>query len=161
MNEHTRRFVKETVLDAPREVVFAFHERPEAFSLLLPPWEQTRVLQPPSSLEVGTVVVIETKVGPLWTRIEAEHVAYVPHERFEDVMRKGPFAHWHHTHLFLARGDRCLLRDEITYQLPFGALGRVFAGRFVQRKLMRLFEFRHEVTAREVAKLRARRSSAG
>jgi ligand-binding SRPBCC domain-containing protein len=155
MNERTHRFIKETLIDAPRELVFTFHERRDAFLLLLPPWEQTRVLQPPASLEVGTVVVVETKVGPRWTRIEAEHVAYVPPERFEDVMRKGPFAHWHHTHSFLARGERCLLRDEITYQLPFGVLGHVLAGRFVQRKLARLFEFRHEVTAREVAKLRA------
>ena len=146
------RFVKETLLDAPCERVFAFHERPDAFALLQPPWEETRIIRPPGDLAVGTVVVLKTKLGPLWITIEAEHVAYVQNERFEDVMRRGPFAHWHHKHLFSARGARCLLRDEIDYALPLGALGRLFGAGFVRRKLERLFAFRHALTAREVAR---------
>jgi ligand-binding SRPBCC domain-containing protein len=145
-------FVKESLLDATREQVFAFHQRPDAFSLLLPPWERTRVLQPPTSLAVGTRVVLQTQVGPLWFTIEAEHVAYVENERFEDVMRKGPFAHWHHRHLFFARGPQCLLRDEIEYALPLGKLGRLVGGPFARRKLERLFAFRHEVTARALTR---------
>jgi ligand-binding SRPBCC domain-containing protein len=155
MDQRASLFVKETLIDAPRELVFAFHRRPDAFALLLPPWEQTRVLRPPQGLEAGTLVVVETKLGPLWVRIEAEHVAYVENERFEDVMRKGPFAHWHHKHLFIAQGQRCLLRDEVAYRLPLGALGRAFGGAYARRKLERLFAFRHEVTARELAKTRA------
>ena len=56
-------FVKESLLDATREQVFAFHQRPDAFALLLPPWEETRVIQPPSSLEVGTRVVVQAERG--------------------------------------------------------------------------------------------------
>ena len=145
-------FVKESLIEASRELVFAFHQRPDAFSLLLPPWEKTRILQPPASLDVGTRVVLATRIGPLWTRIEAEHVFYAPNERFDDVMRKGPFARWHHKHLFLPHPRGCLLRDEVTYELPLGALGRVFGGAYAKHKLERLFAFRHEVTAREVAK---------
>jgi ligand-binding SRPBCC domain-containing protein len=152
-------FAKETWIDAPRELVFAFHQRPDAFALLLPPWEKSRVLRPPTSLEVGTLVVVETKLGPLWVRIEAEHVVYVPNERFEDVMRKGPFARWHHRHLFVAQGAGCLLRDEITYELPLGALGRTFGGAFARQKLERMFAYRHVVTAREVASMRGQRAS--
>jgi ligand-binding SRPBCC domain-containing protein len=150
------QFVKESLIDASRERVFAFHQRPDAFALLQPPWEETRILEPPTSLAVGTRVVLETKVGPLWLTIEAEHVAYVENERFEDVMHKGPFAHWHHKHLFIARGQQCLLRDEVAYALPLGALGSLFGGRFVRSKLERLFAFRHQITAREVAATRPR-----
>lgn len=150
------KFVKESLLDATREQVFAFHQRADAFTLLLPPWEQTRVLKPPTSLEVGTQVVLQTKVGPLWFTIEAEHVAYVENERFEDVMRRGPFARWHHKHLFFARGQQCLLRDEIAYELPLGTLGNVFGAPIARAKLERLFAFRHEVTAREVGRSLAR-----
>lgn len=146
-----QKFVKESLLDATREQVFAFHQRRDAFALLLPPWEETRVLVPPTSLDVGTRVVVQTKIGPLWFTIEAEHVAYVENERFEDVMRKGPFAHWHHKHLFLAHGQQCLLRDEIEYALPLGVLGNLFGAPIARRKLERLFAFRHEVTMREVA----------
>lgn len=145
-------FVKESLLDAPCERVFAFHERPDAFALLQPPWEKTRIIRPPRSLKVGTVVVLKTKLGPLWITIEAEHVAYVQNERFDDVMRRGPFAHWHHKHLFSARGGQCLLRDEIEYALPLGALGELLGAAFVRRKLERLFTFRHALTARELAR---------
>jgi uncharacterized protein len=51
-----------------------------------------------------------------------------------------------------------LLRDEIAYELPLGALGRTFGGAFARSKLERLFAFRHEVTAREVARMRTRRA---
>jgi ligand-binding SRPBCC domain-containing protein len=146
-----RQFIHESLIDASREQVFAFHQRPDAFALLQPPWEQTRILEPPTSLAVGTRVVLETKVGPLWLTIEAEHVAYVENERFEDVMHKGPFAYWHHKHIFTAHGDQCVLRDEISYALPFGPLGALFGAALVQRKLERMFAYRHEVTAREVA----------
>jgi hypothetical protein len=147
-------FVKESVLDATREQVFAFHQRPDAFALLLPPWEETRVIQPPTSLEVGTRVVVQTKLGPIWFTIEAEHVAFVQNERFEDVMRRGPFSHWHHKHLFLERGTRCLLRDEITYALPLGALGQLVGAPIARAKLERLFAYRHEITARALAQPR-------
>lgn len=144
-------FVKESLLDATPAQVFAFHQRPDAFTLLLPPWEETRVIRPPTSLEVGTRVLMKTKLGPFWFTIEAEHVACVHNERFEDVMRRGPFAHWHHKHLFLARGAQCLLRDEVEYVLPLGPLGQLFGAPIARHKLERLFTFRHEVTRRALA----------
>ncbi|HEX6243711.1 MAG TPA: SRPBCC family protein [Polyangiales bacterium] len=145
-----RRFVRERLIAAPCSLVFAFHERPDAFSLLQPPWERTRILQPPTSLQVGTRVVVQTRIGPIWVTIEAEHVAYAKNERFEDVMRRGPFAHWHHRHLFVERDQGCLLRDEIEYALPFGPLGDVAARVGVEGRLARMFAYRHEVTEREV-----------
>lgn len=138
------------MIAAPRHAVFAFHERPDAFALLQPPWEQTRILRPPTGLEVGTQVRLQTRVGVVWVTIEAEHVAYAKDERFEDVMRSGPFAHWHHKHLFLEQGPHCLLRDEIDYALPFGPLGALAARLVVERKLARMFAYRHDVTEREV-----------
>lgn len=141
-------FVKECLIDAPREAVFAFHQRPDAFALLQPPWETTQILKPPTGLEVGTVVILRTKVGPFWQTIEAEHVAFVLNERFDDVMRRGPFASWHHKHLFFAEGDKCRLRDEIDYQVPLGPLGRLANALIVRRKLERMFAYRHQVTQR-------------
>lgn len=141
------QFVKETTISASVEAVFAFHERPDAFERLQPPWERVEVVQPPTSLDVGTLVIARTWVGPIPITIEAEHVAYEPNVRFEDVMRRGPFAHWHHKHLFFREGTRCRLRDEIDYALPLGALGRWAGAWAVQRRLARMFAYRHEVTA--------------
>jgi ligand-binding SRPBCC domain-containing protein len=141
------RFVKESLIAASAEKVFAFHERRDAFALLQPPWQETEILQPPTSLAVGTRVVLRTKVGPLWQTIEAEHVAYEPGRMFVDRMVRGPFKAWRHRHVVTPRGDRAaLLTDDIEYDLPLGTLGRVFGGPFARRELERLFAYRHEVT---------------
>lgn len=143
-------FVKESVFPVSVEEVFAFHERPEAFELLQPPWERVDIITPPGSLEVGTRVILRAKVGPFWIPVEAEHVAYEKNVRFEDVMRKGPFAKWHHKHLFFEHGRGCLLRDEIEYAAPLGPLGRLADPIAVRPRLRRMFDYRHAVTMREV-----------
>jgi ligand-binding SRPBCC domain-containing protein len=144
------RFVKESVLPAGVEEVFAFHERGDAFALLQPPWERVEILRPPTSLEVGTRVEVRAGIGPFRRTIVAEHVAYEKNRRFVDVMREGPFARWHHEHLFLEHEGGCLLRDEIEYALPLGPLGRLADALFVRPRLRRLFDHRHEVTRKEV-----------
>jgi ligand-binding SRPBCC domain-containing protein len=141
------RFVKESLLRASAETVFAFHERKDALERLQPPWQKTVIVTPPSSLAVGTRVVLRTKIGPFWQTIEAEHVAYEPGRMFADKMTRGPFASWLHEHVVTPRGPReALLTDQIEYELPLGALGRVFGAAFARRELERLFAYRHEVT---------------
>ena len=141
------RFVKESVINASAQTVFAFHEAPDAFERLQPPWQTTRVVQPPTSLEVGTSVILQIKVGPFWQTIVAEHVAYEPGKMFADRMVKGPFASWLHQHIVTPRGEnQCVLTDDIEYELPLGVLGRTFGGGIAGRNLERLFEFRPEVT---------------
>ena len=131
------------------DVVFAFHEAKDAFARLQPPWQKTKIVTPPSSLAVGTRVVLRTKVGPFWRTIEAEHVAYEPGRMFADRMNRGPFASWLHKHIVAPNGPReALLTDDIEYELPFGAVGRLFGAGFARRELERLFTYRHEVTRR-------------
>ncbi len=141
------QFLKESVIAASAERVFAFHEAPDAFARLQPPWQTSEILQPPTSLAVGTKVVLRTRIGPVWQTIEAEHVAYEPGRMFADRMNRGPFARWLHRHIVTPRGPHeCMLTDDIEYELPLGALGRVFGGAFARRELERLFEYRHRVT---------------
>jgi ligand-binding SRPBCC domain-containing protein len=141
------RFVKETTIAASAATVFSFHEAPDAFARLQPPWQRTEIITPPTSLAIGTRVVLRTKVGPFWQTIIAEHVAYEPGVMFADRMVKGPFARWLHRHVVTARGpDQCTLTDDIDYELPLAPFGRWVAGGFARRQLERLFTFRHEVT---------------
>jgi ligand-binding SRPBCC domain-containing protein len=141
------RFKKESVIRASAERVFAFHEAPDAFERLQPPWQETEIVRPPASLEVGTRVVLRVKVGPFWQTMVAEHVEYEPGRMFADRLVEGPFAKWLHRHIVTPRGDHeCVLTDDIEYELPLGVLGRVFGGWFARKNLERLFEYRHQVT---------------
>lgn len=140
-------FKKESLIEASAERVFAFHEAPDAFERLQPPWQKTEIVQPPTSLEVGTRVVLRIGLGPFWKTLVAEHVAYEPGHRFADRMIEGPFASWLHQHIVTPQGpDRCLLTDDIEYELPLGRVGRVFGGWIARRMLDRMFDYRHAVT---------------
>jgi ligand-binding SRPBCC domain-containing protein len=138
------RFLFESRIAAPPAKVFAFHERPDALPLLVPPWEKVQVVQPPSSLQVGTRVILRGPLGLEWV---AEHTRYQPPSLFQDEMVRGPFKKWLHTHSMLADGDGTLLRDEVELELPLWMLPGL---PLVKRRLRKMFAYRHQVTAREV-----------
>ncbi len=84
------RLVRVLELPVPAELLWAFHERPDAFALLQPPWEASEVIELPKSLEVGARGALGAKLGPLTLRIEAEHIAYEKGRSFTDTMLRGP-----------------------------------------------------------------------
>lgn len=144
------RFIHESHIAAPPSAVFAFHERPDALARLVPPWEPVEVLRPPASLLPGTRVLLRVRIGPLRLLWEAEHTRCEPPLLFQDRMVRGPLRSWLHTHRFRAERGGTLLRDEVEYELPFGAAGRL-AAPLVRRRLERMFAFRHQVTAAAVS----------
>ena len=91
---------------------------------------------------------------PFRLRWVAEHQDYEEGRYFSDVQISGPFAYWKHTHTFEPDGPAsCILEDKVEYALPFGFLGRWFAGRLVRKRLEKLFEYRHRATTAELAAL--------
>lgn len=63
-----------------------------------------------------------------------------------DVALRSPFASWRHSHIFRQIDEtRCELRDVVEYELPFGAIGRLFRP-FVACELERMFDYRHQKT---------------
>jgi ligand-binding SRPBCC domain-containing protein len=143
------RFVKESVIQATPERVFAFHQLPDAINRLLPPWENARVVEAAPNLRVGSRAVFDTKLFGLFNvRWIAEHTAFDPPRMFEDVQLKGPFRSWRHRHIVAPHAKGATLRDEIEFEPPFGFLGRFFAPALIAPQLRRMFEYRHEVTRR-------------
>lgn len=142
-------FEKRTNIHAPPARVFAFHARPDALPLLIPPWERMRLVEKTPGLGVGTRTVIAVGVGPIEQRIVAVHTACEEGRMFQDTMREGPFTRWVHTHSMEPDGaGGTWLVDHIEYTLPLGAIGQLGGGWFVRRKLTRMFEHRHAVTKR-------------
>lgn len=141
------RFVKESIIRAAPERVFAFHELPDVMTRLLPPWESSRIVEAAPSLRVGSRALIDTKLFGLFTvRWEALHTVYEPPRMFEDTQVKGPFRSWRHRHLVEPHGEGALLRDEIEYEPPLGFLGRLGGPLLIVPRLRKLFDYRHEVT---------------
>lgn len=141
------QFTKESVIHAAPERVWAFHELPDALERLTPPWERVRVVEKAQGLQVGSRVIIETKLfGVFPARWVAEHTRYEPPRFFEDVQVSGPFKRWRHRHIIEQHASGATLRDEIEYEPPFSLPGKLFAPFLVVPRLERMFLYRHDVT---------------
>jgi ligand-binding SRPBCC domain-containing protein len=141
------KFIKESIIKAPPEKVFSFHELPNAFELLMPPWENAKIIQKADISKIGSQAIIEQKLfGLIPSRWIAEHTKYEPPKMFEDVQISGPFASWRHQHIILPHTAGAILRDEIEYDPPLWFLGKLAAPIAVIPKLEKMFNYRHEVT---------------
>jgi ligand-binding SRPBCC domain-containing protein len=78
---------------------------------------------------------------PLFWMTEITHVK--EKEYFIDEQRRGPYAFWHHTHLFKSVPGGVEMTDIVHYRLPFGILGRLFHRLFVQKQLNSIFDYRY------------------
>jgi ligand-binding SRPBCC domain-containing protein len=142
-----QRFTKQSRIKASREALFLFHESPEALTKLIPPWEKMTPVVLPGSLQPGSRVVLNGKLGIFPVQWVAIHTEYDPPNLFADRQESGPFAYWHHRHHFIDDGQGgSLLKDEIEYALPLGAFGQFLLGWLIRRKLEAMFEYRHDKT---------------
>lgn len=143
------QFLRRTRFPVSAEQLFAWHAEPTALERLSPPWEHARVVRRTGTIrDIGSRVEIQVRIGPIWRTWISEHTAYEEGRMFRDIQIKGPFASWQHMHSFEPDGpSACYLEDRVEYALPLGALGRLVAGRYIRRKLDRLFTYRHEFTA--------------
>jgi uncharacterized protein (TIGR01777 family) len=145
-------FVRRTHLNAPAEEVFRWHARPGAFERLTPPWETVEIVEGVGGIENGARMVLRLRLGPLTQYWVTDHRDYQEGCQFTDVQISGPFAHWVHTHRFIPDGSSaCDVEDHVEYALPLGALGRLGGGAFTQRKLDRMFTYRHRITNDDLA----------
>ena len=146
-------FVHRSRIGASAEDVYRWHTEPGALSLLVPPWERVEVVVE-GRIETGSTTILRVAVGPLRLRWVAEITSCVPGREFVDRQTSGPFAFWQHRHRMVPDGDgSCFLEDSVSYALPGGYLTHLIAGRLVHAKLLRMFEFRHRVTARALEQL--------
>jgi uncharacterized protein len=131
--------VYSSVVDAPRDEVFAWHTRPGAFNRLSPPWQPIRVITEAASLKDGRA----TLALPGGLRWVAEHQAdsYDPPRRFVDTIGSDGLAslptriavRWRHTHEFEDAGDnRTRVTDRVDTPVPGPALRPMFVYRHRQ-----------------------------
>lgn len=125
------------------EEVFPFFADAANLNQLTPPWLNFRIVTPlPIVMREGAIIDyrITLKVVPMrWrTRI----AAWEPSRRFVDEQIKGPYALWHHEHLFEPErgGTRCV--DRVRYAHWGGAVAESL---LVRPDLDKIFAFRREV----------------
>jgi ligand-binding SRPBCC domain-containing protein len=136
---------------APLETVWSFYNMVDCLPKITPPQTKVRIDNKPDTLIEGTRFTLVLRQPPIFIPLRWETIitAHEPPYRFVDEQGKGPFALWHHEHLFerLSR-DRTLLRDIVTYKAPFGPIGNLADALFIRHQLNAMFRYRHQQTRR-------------
>lgn len=144
-----QNFQRSTLIDAPVEVVWDFHERPDILQLLTPPWQPIEVVRREGGLEVGAISEFCIFLGPLPIKWVAVHTEYEKNRLFTDEQREGPFESWIHRHQFAQENGKTRLTDAISFAMLGGEPLEFLGGWLVQAQLEQMFQYRHEVTKRE------------
>lgn len=93
-------------------------------------------------------MLIEYKVNPIlnipltWL---TEITQVKEKEYFIDEQRVGPYKIWHHEHKIIPADGGVLMTDLVTYQPPFGFLGRIANSLLIRKKLEAIFDYRKTV----------------
>lgn len=139
------RLERTQVVPRPPAEVFAFYADPNNLARITPRWLGFRILTPGAQMREG--LRIEYRIHPLGVpqRWVSEITVWDPPRRFVDEQRRGPYRTWHHLHEFRATAQGTEIRDRVTYELPFGPLGRLAHALLVRRQLESIFAYRERV----------------
>ena len=112
---------------------------------LTPPELRFRICTPlPIEMRKGARIEYRIQLFGVPFSWLTEITRWEPGIRFVDEQISGPFRLWVHEHRFEPAEDSSTrVRDEVSYSLPFGPIGRL--GHFaVRQRLDRIFDFREE-----------------
>jgi ligand-binding SRPBCC domain-containing protein len=90
-------------------------------------------------------MIITYKVSPVlgikntWVT-EIKHVK--DQEYFVDEQRVGPYKVWHHQHFLEATIEGTKMMDIVSYEPPFGFIGKIANGLVIEKKLKEIFSYR-------------------
>jgi ligand-binding SRPBCC domain-containing protein len=134
---------REQWIPRPIDEAFAFFADARNLEAITPPWLGFRILSPePVAMRVGALIVYRLR----WRRLPLRWVTVIerwePPFCFVDRQRRGPYAHWHHTHSFEPHEGGTRMHDRVRYALPLGPLGRLMNRLVVRGDLEAIFDFR-------------------
>jgi ligand-binding SRPBCC domain-containing protein len=154
----------------PVEQVFRFFANPEHLPRIMPPTTATRLLElrlvlPQGALAdgrvlagVGSQIVTSFRVFPfLLSRAKwiAEITEFEWNHHFADIQRRGPFKSFHHRHELTAENRGSIagttVCDVITYDVGFGALGRLADKLFIRPQMRKTFAYRQQALGKLLA----------
>jgi ligand-binding SRPBCC domain-containing protein len=140
------RFEASTLVPAPRSKVFPFFSDPRNLEKLTPDFLRFRIVtQLDGRTHEGQLIDYSLRLHGLPLGWRTLITRWDPPRGFVDVAVSSPFAFWHHTHKFEARGSKTLMTDTVLYRLPFPPLGDLLAGRRVRRDVEAIFSHRSRV----------------
>ena len=133
----------DTYIEHNKIKVFNWFEKKGAFERIMPPWENLKILDRIEGITNDSYNIFRIKIGPFPKKWYADHYGYIANSRFCDKQLKGPFWVYDHEHLFEELdSDKCVMKDIVTYKLPFHFIAKYFASWNINSRFKKLFKWR-------------------
>jgi ligand-binding SRPBCC domain-containing protein len=134
------------IIPTDLETCWDFFSSPKNLKKITPNYMGFEVLlEIPEKMYAGLMIEYEVKplLGiPMKWITEITHVDEL--KFFVDEQRKGPYKIWHHEHHFKQVENGIEMTDIVSYEIPFGILGKIAHPLVVKKKLTEIFDYRFQ-----------------
>ena len=139
----TYHFESELLVDAPREEVFQFFAKAQNLEQITPDSLRFEIITPlPIIMAKGVHIEYRLKIYAVPFYWLTEITLWEPPDRFIDSQLKGPYRSWVHEHIFTEVDGKCLIKDNISYQVRGGIFAPLINRMFVRKDVTKIFNFR-------------------
>lgn len=140
------RFILERVINATPAEVFAAAIDPALHVESMARYGETMVRGPEGgTFTEGSTVTWRARHFGVPFHLTSIVFDIDPPRLFRDRQTRGPFAEFHHEHVFEEHPEGTLMRDTITFRSPFGPIGTLVDRLFMREYLRRLIDERGAV----------------
>lgn len=142
------QFKREQVINATIDELWEFISSPKNLKKITPDYMGFDITTSDLPDKVYEGMIISYIVKPLFG-IKTTWVTEITHikdrEYFVDEQRVGPYSLWHHQHIIEPHKDGVLMKDIVSYKLPFAILGTIANKLIIRKKLNQIFEYRKQI----------------
>ncbi len=135
-------------LDIPIEEAWKFFSDPKNLEVITPPHMKFRITSDVGEkVYAGQIITYKVSVLPKIRQNWVTEITQVNnHSFFIDEQRHGPYKMWHHEHWFEKKSEnQTVMKDKISYKIPFGILGDLAQFLFIKNQLKNIFEYRRRI----------------
>lgn len=136
----------EQVLDVSLEKAWSFFSAPQNLEKITPSHMGFQITsEVDKKAYAGQIITYKVGILPGVKSSWVTEITQVKDEQFFiDEQRFGPYKMWHHEHWFEEFSEgKTLMKDKISYKIPFGFLGHIAQSVFIKRQLKNIFEHRY------------------
>tara|TARA_B100001250_G_scaffold277078_1_gene239547 strand:- start:2127 stop:2582 length:456 start_codon:yes stop_codon:yes gene_type:complete len=142
------KLTREQFLNSTIDEVWNFASSPYNLKKITPDYMDFSINSKDLAKKIYPGMIISYNVAPIFN-INMTWVAEITHvvdkHFFVDEQRIGPYIMWHHEHFFETHKNGVIMRDVVTYKLPFGFIGVFMHWLFIKNKLNSIFDYRFEI----------------
>lgn len=135
---------RELILDTDPETLWEFLSTPANLNELTPPDLHFQILsEVPAKMYNGLLILYEIQIPNFGKRRWLTEIKHIEKGVFfVDEQRIGPYKIWYHEHRIEPCEDKTRMLDRVSYQMPFGIIGRLVHSLWIKAMLEEIFDYR-------------------